>query len=97
MSSDRASDRTPPDSDPDDELYTETEEGKPRMAGRNPDNEGVYWGFPDDSARIVDPKVYGTVLLLAAALLLFPEPFSSGIGLVLFVLGGFVALVDFLT
>lgn len=94
MSPDRDTHDPRPDSDPDDDVYAENEEGDPRYAGRTPDNEGVYGGYPEHATRLADPKVYGALLLFGAVLFLFPEPITSALGFLLLVVGAFVGLVD---
>lgn len=96
MSPDRDTDRVPPDSDQGD-VYTENEEGEPGLAGRADDEHGMYEAYPDDSRGFTDPKVYGSILIVGIALLLFPEPFTSTLGLVLVLLGLFIGAVDVLS
>lgn len=97
MSSDRDTNRTPPDSNQDDEVYVKDEEGDPGLAGRSGDNEGVYEGFPSTVHRVADPKVYGPLLVVGLILLVIPEPITSTIGLVLLLIGAFVGAVDLLS
>lgn len=83
-----------PDSTPDEEVYVEPEEGAPRQAGRSPDNEGVYAGYPEAATRLTDPKVYGGLLLVGVALVLFPEPATSALGVLVVGIALFVGAVD---
>jgi len=94
--SDPEADHAGPRSDPDD-VYTENEEGDPGLAGRRPGNEGVYGFYPEESRRVVDPVVYGALLVVGLVLILFPEPFTSVVGLLLVVVAVFVAAVDLLS
>lgn len=95
MSSDRDADRTPPDSNQDDEVYVENEEGEPRMAGQPGHDDGAYGEHLSDSDGLLDPKIYTLIALVGAVLLVFPEPLTSTLGLVLLVAGLFLAAVDF--
>ncbi|WP_227353691.1 hypothetical protein [Haladaptatus salinisoli] len=97
MSSDRDTNRTPPDSRQGDDVYVKDEEGDPGLAGRSGDNEGVYEGFPSTVHRVADPKVYGFLLLIGLILLVFPEPITSTIGFVLILIGAFIGAIDFLS
>ena len=97
MSPNRDTDRIPPESRPGEDVYGGDEDGDPTMAGRSPDNEGVYRMYPDDASRVVDPKIYGSLLLVGAILLFFPEPITSTIGLLLVLVGAFVGAIDLLT
>lgn len=95
MDSDRDPDRLPPDSRQDEEVYTENEEGEPRMAGRaDHGGEDVYRMYPDDSFRYTDPKVYLSILLVGVVLVVVPEPLTSMLGAILIFIGGALAVVD---
>lgn len=96
MSPDRDTDRVPPDSDQGD-VYTENEAGEPGLAGRADDDHGMYQAYSDDSNQFTDPKVYVPLVLGGAALLLFPEPLTSMLGLFLVLLGLFIGAVDVLS
>lgn len=96
MRSDERTDRTPTDSTTDDEVYEYNEAGEPRLAGRS-ESEGLYEGYPDDGFEVIDPKTYGLLLLVGVVLLLFPEPLTSTLGLILIAVGVFVGLVDLLS
>lgn len=96
MSSDRDTDRSPSDSARDDEVYAQNEAGELGVTRQSGDNEGIYQGYPHDVHPIVDPNVYGPILLVGAILLLFPEPVTSMLGLVLLLTGAFLGLTDVL-
>ena len=97
MGPDPDTDHAPSDSHPDDDVYTRNEEGEPRMAGPSGEGEGRYQFYRDGGFRVVDPKVYGAAILVGVLLVLFPEPITSFIGVVLVVLGAVVAAVDVLS
>lgn len=97
VSSDRDTDRTPPDSSQDDEVYVENEEGEPRMAGRPGHDDGAHEEHLSDSDGLLDPKIYVPILLVGAVLLVFPESLTSTLGLVLVLIGLFIAAVDVLS
>lgn len=95
MASDRDTDKKPPDSSRDDEVYATNDAGEAGMVDRSGTDETYY---RDDSPyRLVDRRVYGTMLLVGLALVLFPEPTTSIVGLVLLAVGAFVAVVDLLS
>lgn len=78
-------------------MYVEDDEGDPGLAGVSGDNEGVYLGYSDDVSRVVDPKVTATLLIVGVILLIFPEPVTSMLGLLLVLAGAFVGLIEFLS
>ena len=82
------------DSSPVDE--TTHEGGDPGLAGQFGEEsvDAEHMLRPD---RLLDPSVYGTLLLVGIVLLVLPEPISSTIGLMLVLLGLFVAAVDALS
>lgn len=88
---DREENEPPPNSEPEEYVYVENEEGEPRMAGRPDSFRERYWA---ESDGFVSPGVYVTLLIVGVVLLLFPEPITSTIGVVLVALGLFLAAVD---
>lgn len=91
------SDGSPPDSTPDDETYATNEAGEARFTGQPDEGDRYFGDSPDSDSGLVDPKVYGLLLLVGAVLLVFPEPVTSTLGLALVAVGAFVALVDLLS
>jgi hypothetical protein len=65
------------------------------MVDRSRSEERLSAG--NDSSRIVDPKVYGGLVLVGAVLLVFQQPTASGIGIGLIVIGAFIGAVDALS
>lgn len=85
-------DRAPPESEPEENVYVKNEEGEARMAGR----EGGDKVSAEGSLSFVEPTVYGLIAIVGLALLLFPEPATSLVGLILLGTGLFLAAIDFL-
>ena len=94
MSPDRDTDKEPPNSEPEEGVYVENAEGEPRMAGTAEDMHERDRGGP---SSVVSPVVYGALILVGVAFLVFPEPATSAVGLVLIALGLFLAGVDALS
>lgn len=92
MSPDRDAAKKPPDSSPDDEVYAENEDGDARMVSSFRRRDHLYQGA--DSSQIVDPKVYGLLLLVGVGLLFPQQYFTSMIGFCLLGIGVFIGAVD---
>lgn len=87
--SDRQTNRASPDSDQDDEVYVKNEEGEVRMVSRSGKNESYQGG-----ELIVNPRVYGLLLIIGAVLLIVGRSALSMVGIGLLVIGAFIGVID---
>lgn len=88
MSPDPHTDRAAPDSSQDEKVYAKNEEAR-RGWSVNPTGTTATRG-----ELIVDPKVYGSLLILGVALLIVGQSTLSMIGIGLLVIGAFIGIID---
>lgn len=72
------------------------EEGDPGLTEYGNYDDGAL-EYPEDSGGLVAPRTYGLLVLGGIVLLVFPEPFTSVLGVALILTGAFLGLVDLLT
>lgn len=77
------------------EVDSTTEAGEPRMV--DPFGSTESSAEPEPEFSLVDPLFYAPLLLVGAALVVFPEPTTTFIGLLCVVTGVFLAVVDLLS